>query len=123
MADRRSIADALEVPLTPEKLAFVHAKKPKPPRKQEAPLAPSEIEAGEGGRQPTRRSRRTKETEAPAGLFPHLLVPLTTRLQPDTAQALRRAYLEQKLRGQSPATQQEIVEEALRDWFRRQGYL
>lgn len=53
----------------------------------------------------------------------NLLVPLTTRLQPTTAAALKRAGLEQKLRGQSPGTVQEIAEEAIQSWLRDYGYL
>lgn len=131
MADRRSISDALA--LTPDKLAFIHADKSvaaKPARKDDPidePIdEPVEAEVGEGTKlvQPARRTRRPRAAEAQQPtLLPHLLVPLTTRLHPDTAQALRRAYLEQKLRGQQPATQQEIVEEALHDWLRRHGFL
>jgi hypothetical protein len=52
-----------------------------------------------------------------------VLVPLTTRLQSATSNALRRAYLEQKLASKRPDTQQEIVESALQEWLRRQGFL
>lgn len=51
------------------------------------------------------------------------LVPLTTRLTVQTAEALRRAYLQQKLAGRVPDTQQEIVEAALREWLRHHGSL
>jgi hypothetical protein len=51
------------------------------------------------------------------------LVPLTTRLQPSTAAALKRAGLEQKLRGEQPATVQEIAEEAIQEWLRDNGYM
>lgn len=69
-----------------------------------------------------RRSRAVEEEEA-YGLIGHLLAPLTTRIQPETADALKRAYLEQKLRRRRPATQQEIIETALSDWLARNGYL
>jgi len=61
--------------------------------------------------------------EMAPSLLGAVLVPLTTRLQPKTADALRRAYLEQKLRRQQPATQQEIVEAALVEWLNSHGYL
>ncbi len=54
---------------------------------------------------------------------PITLVPLTTRLYPETAAALRRAYLERKLAGELPNTQQEIVEAALCTWLHSGGYL
>jgi hypothetical protein len=39
------------------------------------------------------------------------------------AQALKRAYLEQRLKHAKPDTQQEIVEEALGEWLSQQGFL
>lgn len=129
MADRRSIADALS--LTPDKVDFIRgerkpAVKPSAPAPQLADQPPAEVGEGTETRQsPIRRARRVREIQPDQGttLLPDLLVPLTTRLQPDTAHALRRAYLEQKLRGQKPVTQQEIVEEALSDWLRRHSYV
>jgi len=74
---------------------------------------------------PTRKSAREGDLH-PAEDRPSLLgevrVPLTTRLQPATADALRRANLEQRLKRLRPATQQEIVEMAVHDWLQRNGY-
>jgi hypothetical protein len=53
----------------------------------------------------------------------NLLVPLTTRLSPSTAAALKRAGLEQKLYGREPGTVQEIAEDAIRSWLATEGYL
>jgi hypothetical protein len=53
----------------------------------------------------------------------NLLVPLTTRLTPVTASALKRAGLEQKLYGRKPSTVQEIAEEAIKSWLESEGYL
>ncbi|MDZ4782055.1 MAG: hypothetical protein SGJ19_17545 [Planctomycetia bacterium] len=50
-------------------------------------------------------------------------MPITTKLQYGTVQALRRAYLEQKLNHATPDTQQEIVEFAVQDWLKRNGFL
>jgi hypothetical protein len=58
-----------------------------------------------------------------SGSLPPLLVSLTTRLSPATAEALRRAVLEQKLQRQRPQTQQEIVEAAVRGWLTANGFL
>ncbi|BBO34268.1 hypothetical protein PLANPX_3880 [Lacipirellula parvula] len=52
-----------------------------------------------------------------------MLVPVTIRLPRRTAQALRRAHLEQRLKDAKPDTQQEIAEEALADWLAKYGYL
>mgnify|MGYP001817082678 CR=1 FL=1 len=59
-----------------------------------------------------------EHTTLPAGI----LVPVTTRLSLTTADALRRACLEQKLQRKSPSTQQEIVDAALRAWLVDNGY-
>jgi hypothetical protein len=75
---------------------------------------------------PSRRTSRTRSKyEAPdaSELLDQVLVPVTIRLQHRTAQALKRAYLEQKLKHLKPDTVQEIGEEALTDWLQKAGYL
>jgi hypothetical protein len=49
--------------------------------------------------------------------------PLTTRVRADFAAALKRASLERQLNGVFPQTVQDILEEALEPWLRRNGYL
>lgn len=51
------------------------------------------------------------------------LVPLTTRLNLEAADSLRRAGLVNRLRGASPSTVQEIVELAVMEWLEREGFL
>jgi hypothetical protein len=79
------------------------------------------------GRSASRRSRargRNEETEDSILLgMSRRWVPLTTKLQPRTAAALKRAGLEQRLRGSDPATVQEIVEIAVADWLEQHDYL
>jgi hypothetical protein len=53
----------------------------------------------------------------------NLHVPFSTKLHWSTNAALKRAALEQKLSGHSPALVQEIVEEAVQHWLRESGYL
>jgi len=50
-------------------------------------------------------------------------VPLTTRIRPELAAALKRASLERQLAGQTPNTVQDILEEALEPWLKAEGYL
>ena len=50
-------------------------------------------------------------------------VPLTTRIRPELAAALKRASLERQLAGQTPNTVQDILEQALEPWLKAQGYL
>jgi hypothetical protein len=47
---------------------------------------------------------------------------VTTRLRQKTNELLTEAALRQRLKKESPATRQDIVEAALGDWFRKHGY-
>lgn len=51
------------------------------------------------------------------------LIPVTVRLRPEIAGALKRASLERQLQGDELYTQQDIVEQALEPWLREEGYL
>ena len=67
-------------------------------------------------RAPARRPKSSKVS--PVGL-----IPVTIRLRPEIAGALKRASLERQLSGEEPFTQQDIVEQALEPWLREEGYL
>lgn len=49
--------------------------------------------------------------------------PFTTRVRTDFAEALKRASLQRQLDGIEPNTLQDILEEALEPWLRKNGYL
>ena len=68
---------------------------------------------------PSARQRRSKS----AGVTPVGLIPVTVRLRPELAGALKRASLERQLQGDELFTQQELVERALEPWLRSEGYL
>ncbi len=51
------------------------------------------------------------------------LVPLTARIPAEMFQALKRASFERQLQGVEPNSMQDIVEEALRPWLRKHGYM
>lgn len=51
------------------------------------------------------------------------LIPITVRLRPEIAGALKRVSLERQLTGEAPFTQQDLVEQALEPWLRSEGYL
>jgi len=142
MAERRSINDALALP--PEKLAFIHgaqtAAKTEPvittrpaetssdnnePQKSTADsgLEKKPVSKKRVGRRRPRSVEKITEPKQETGLIGQLLVPLTTRLRPKTAEALRRACLEQKLAGRQPHTQQDIIEAAAQRWLRDNGFL
>lgn len=86
--------------------------------------ATAETETQERKRTKTRsRGAANSSREEPMMSMTNLLVPLTTRLSPSTAAALKRAGLEQKLYGRQPGTVQEIAEDAIRAWLIGEGYL
>ena len=70
------------------------------------------------GTSPSARSRRKSPGIAPVGL-----IPVTVRLRPELAGALKRASLERQLAGEEAYTQQELVEQALEPWLRSLGYV
>jgi hypothetical protein len=125
--------------MTPAKMAFIKGQseaEPLPPIAAPAAKAAEktiEIEVSkketESVKEPaariSRRSSRRSHQDAPNAneVLDQVLVPVTIRLSHRTAQALRRAYLEQRLKHAKPDTQQEIAEDALSDWLLRSGYL
>ena len=145
---RRTLNAAIDV--SPEKLAFIRGGVPDDTsaKKQDAPAGtpvqsvvqnisaqsqaqdePIEletvVETDSIERKRTRsrgRGSHAAKDEPMAGIA-NLLVPLTTRLTPATAAALKRAGLEQKLYGRKPGTVQEIVENSLRLWLQGEGYI
>jgi hypothetical protein len=66
---------------------------------------------------------RPAKPPKPSRVSPVGLIPVTVRLRPEIAGALKRASLERQLSGEDFYTQQEIVEQALEPWLRKQGYL
>jgi hypothetical protein len=74
------------------------------------------------GRSRSRGGDAPRQESALYGMA-NLLVPLTTRLSPSTATALKRAGLEQKLYGRNPSTVQEIAEIAIQNWLQENGYV
>jgi hypothetical protein len=66
---------------------------------------------------------RTKPRAKSTGVRPVGLIPVTVRLRPEVAGALKRASLQRQLAGESIFTQQDLVELALEPWLRRERYL
>lgn len=79
---------------------------------EQAPQAPAE---------PPRR-RQASRTREPIYRDEPVLKNVTTRLRRETNELLTESALRQQLKKESPATRQEILEEALQDWFKRHGY-
>lgn len=96
---RRSLGQALQTTqLSPDAQAFLSPAPPPPNRR------PTEAPTGVGGDH--------------AGL-----VSMTFRIPADLPAPLLRAAVEQKVRRAKPATQQEIVADALRHWLKARGFL
>ncbi|MEO2090787.1 MAG: hypothetical protein ABGY75_14980 [Gemmataceae bacterium] len=151
MAERRSLISGVEgVGVDPETArAFIVQERPKPEPKPEPGALPSPVRvvpdpelqaaaepaaaiaqaAGEGTapaatRPPTPpAAKRPDVLSGPPRLLATLLVPVTVRLRPEVASALKRASLERQLNGVETYTQQDIVEEALLPWLRAEGLL
>jgi hypothetical protein len=143
VAKHRSLSNAL---LSPEKMAFIkgqeanqadNALDPQPTVQSNAVVVPVvELAAATSPHfsdtQPVKkpsakRSRLVQDDQIPSTTTTpandDYLIAITTRLQARTADALRRAYLEQKLNRREPATQQEIIELAVQQWLRKNSFL
>lgn len=68
-------------------------------------------------------SELSRGVEKVSRFHPVGLIPVTVRLRPEIAGALKRASLERELAGEEVYTQQAIVEEALRPWLNAEGLL
>ena len=129
MKGKRTMAGALQ--LSDEKVAFIQgsprpalpvAAEPSTPPKLDSGVTREPVQAAAevpGQPKPTRYrpSKLASRRELPSfGRF-SLKMPITTRLQPETVETLRRTCLERRLAGTAPATLQEIVEEAVQTWL------
>lgn len=111
-------ADAVKSFITQERKAEA---KPEPKEATEPKLPPVEKQydtsvASEESRAAKRR--KTKRSPVPVGL-----IPVTVRLKPEIAAALKRASLERQLAGEDTYTQQDLVELALEPWLKDEGHL
>jgi hypothetical protein len=113
-AGRRLVED--EEPREPTNLNTIASK----------PSAPQRLPA-KRGRKPKSAAESVQPVSAYSdvtsmdGYIP-ILVSMTTRLSPATAEALRRAALELRLKRRKLHTQQEIVEAAVRHWLKTNGF-
>ncbi len=152
MAERRSLVAGIEEigGVDPETArAFIVQERPRTEAKQspvrvvpdQSAAAPAQAEAeepegdteevegvGEKKVQAAPQKRTAKPAAAPKRqhqqrLLATLLVPVTIRLRPEIASALKQASLQRQLNGVELYTQQDIVEEALLPWLQAEGLL
>lgn len=133
MVERRSLGDAMN--MSPEKLSFIRGstakqEKPLPTKEPQAEAKTVELKSDTADQEETpsttrrrNRGRATSDEPLASDVLDQVLVPVTIRLPHRTAQALKRAYLEQKLKHLKPDTLQEIGELAINQWLRQKGYL
>ncbi len=121
--------------MTPEKLAFIGGQSAPPKPKATKEDSPSDAEqivdleergatelSNNSKGRVSKRRERANEPDAKE-ILDQLLVPKTIRLQHRTAQALKRASLELRLRHAAMSSEQQIAEEALSQWLTKQGFL
>lgn len=113
MKERRSLVDGLKTdPETQQREEeFVFGSQ----RKADAPSAPL-----------AKADAIATPIAAPASrILPQMTgrIPVTTRCRPEVATALKRASLQRQLAGVEPFYVQDIMEEALENWLRDQGYV
>jgi hypothetical protein len=107
MKDRRPLSEGLNPPAPPvdPEIArkFIHGEKP-------------QAEGGEG--------RPSVEPATPTPTTPTInRIPFSTRIREDFSKALKRASLERQLKGLEPNSLQDILEEAVEPWLRKNGYI
>ncbi len=146
MAERRSLVSGIEeIGVDPEVArAFIVQERPKPdvkPLPVRAVPDPAPVEAvemkqeiaddgvGEGKGTPAPKrvakpvAQKRPHAQHAQRMLATLLVPVTVRLRPEVASALKQASLQRQLNGIETYTQQDIVEEALLPWLQAEGLL
>ncbi|MDZ4848527.1 MAG: hypothetical protein SGI77_04485 [Pirellulaceae bacterium] len=131
MAERRSLAAAVSTPVPGVDHELVRSFVTQNQHSERPIVAPARISdeprpvvRDEIARIDSVESRTPKAKSKKANRFqPVGLIPVTIRLRPDIAGALKRASLERELEGEEVFTQQDIVEQALEPWLKREGML
>lgn len=125
MAERRSLTAAVHSPVpgvSPDLVRSFVTQTPSPKSlsagedQKSKPMISKENTANDGA-DPKPKAKRSSRFK-PIGL-----IPVTVRLQPEIAGALKRASLERELDGEEVFTQQDIVEQALAPYLKRAGFL
>ena len=130
MAERRSLSTVLNSPIPGVDPQIVRSFVTQRPAIESA-AAISTTESSENRRSEistapdsTNPARNAKLKSKKGSRFqPVGLIPITVRLRPDIAGALKRASLERELDGEEVFTQQDLVEQALEPWLRREGFI
>ena len=130
MAERRSLTTVLNSPIPgvdPEIVRSFVTQRPEI-ESADAISTPesSEYRRSEISTSPYRSSsapNATLKSKKGSRFQPVGLIPITVRLRPEIAVALKRVSLERELDGEEVFTQQDIVEISLEQWLRQKGCL
>ncbi len=106
-------ADQVRAFVTQEQASERPVAAPTPPKQAKQDTKSHTLESSNKSR-PKRKGSRLQ----PVGL-----IPVTVRLRPEIAGALKRASLERQLEGEEIFSQQDLVESALEPWLRDEGFL
>ena len=127
MVKRRSFEDGL----TADEEAFLKKGRVMPPPVKERPKSPPKNQPKKeelSMNKPALKRQVIEETEPAKVALAPAPKPVTTsnlsvRIDARITAAYLRAMTERKIQGITPATQQEIVAEAMVDWLKKHGYL
>lgn len=131
MAERRALATAVSTPIQGVDAEIVRSFVTQN-QHSERPVAipakiidePKMVQRDEAVKMDTLELRATRsKTKKSIRFQPVGLIPVTVRLRPEIAGALKRASLERQLEGEEVFTVQDLVEQALEPWLQDQGYL
>jgi len=119
MGERRPLRAGINIVenADPEKVEAFIRQVPMVEKPQESMAVASASDTG------PKMTARPFKRNRPLRSLPIGLIPVTVRLRPEIAAALKRAALERELAGIELHTQQEIVENALEPWLRSEGVL
>jgi hypothetical protein len=123
IVQERPKAEPQPLRAVPDQLPVGEVSAPAP--EVETDVVPEKAGEGKGNAVPVNRAAKpvAQKRPEPPRLLATLLVPVTVRLRPEIASALKRASLERQLNGIPTYTQQDIVEEALLPWLQAEGLL
>ena len=102
MAERRTLSQRVHLPVhtNPEAVRAFVTQEPQATPAANSPSPPAQLQSANNG-------------------FPVGLIPITVRLSPEIAGALKRISLERQLARADYFSQQEIVERALKAWLQQ----
>ena len=130
MAERRSLANGVQTPVpgvAPEILRSFVTQNQSPDRSHPELVSHSQSESDWDNPLKPVVKRQAKHdldgTRKVSRFQPVGLIPVTVRLRPEIAGALKRASLELELNGEEVYTQQDLVENALAPWLKHNGFL